>query len=156
MSFVFPYLLSSLDSPLMEKFILVFIIASILLLSERGNCILTRNELVESYFHRGYEYWAIICFLYFLHGIKLSLRQLKRILKMLNLRRRPCHNRAYQVLLRRRVRVDLAALMHIGPPYVSESHFLRVQEELMDTGSLLGYRSLWKRISLKYKIPVAR
>ena len=44
-----------------------------------------REELVHDYFRDGYEYKVI---LYFVHGICLSLRQLKRILKQLDLRRR--------------------------------------------------------------------
>ena len=47
-----------------------------------------REELVHDYFRDGYEYKVILCFLYFVHGICLSLRQLKRILKQLGLRRR--------------------------------------------------------------------
>ena len=46
------------------------------------------DELIGWYFSLGYTYQVIICFLYYVHGICLSLRQLKRILKRLNLRRR--------------------------------------------------------------------
>ena len=48
-----------------------------------------RDQLITLYFWEGFQYKAIICFLYFVHGIALSLRQLKRILKRLHLRRRP-------------------------------------------------------------------
>ena len=47
-----------------------------------------RDQLIAWYFSLGYSYKLIVCFLYFVHGISLSLRQLKRILKKLNLRRR--------------------------------------------------------------------
>ena len=40
-----------------------------------------RDDLIESYYHRGLEYTEILLFLVFSHGISLSLRQLKRILK---------------------------------------------------------------------------
>ena len=53
----------------------------------------TRDALVEHYFHLGYDYGLILCFLHFLHGISISLRQLKRILKRLGLRRRTLQDR---------------------------------------------------------------
>ena len=53
------------------------------------NCISdNREDLIEVYFSCGYPYRLIVCFLHFVHGITLSLRQLKRILRRLNLRRR--------------------------------------------------------------------
>jgi len=39
------------------------------------------DDLIDSYFHLGLEYTEILLFLVFSHGINLSLRQLKRILK---------------------------------------------------------------------------
>ena len=53
----------------------------------------TRDALVEHYFHLGYDYRLILCFLHFLHGISISLRQLKRILRRLGLRRRTLQDR---------------------------------------------------------------
>ena len=47
-----------------------------------------RDLLIKCYFMLGYEYRLIICFLYFVHGISISLRQLKRTLRRLQLRRR--------------------------------------------------------------------
>jgi len=49
---------------------------------------LGRHELITKYFFEGYEYSLIVCFLFFVHGISLSVRQLKRILRRMNLRRR--------------------------------------------------------------------
>ena len=46
------------------------------------------EEFVQMYFERGYSYRLILCFLSSCHGILLSLRTLKRVLKRLNLRRR--------------------------------------------------------------------
>ena len=46
-----------------------------------------RDELIWKYFHLGYEYKLIVCFLYYVEGISISLRQLKRILQRLGLRR---------------------------------------------------------------------
>lgn len=48
-----------------------------------------RDLLIMEYFFSGFPYNLILCFLCFVHGISLSLRQLKRILRQLNLRRRP-------------------------------------------------------------------
>ncbi len=48
-----------------------------------------RQELISLYFHDGHSYRLITWFLSLIHGISLSVRQLKRILKRLNLRRRP-------------------------------------------------------------------
>ena len=42
-----------------------------------------RDELIWKYFHLGYEYKLIVCFLYYVEGISISLRQLKRILQRL-------------------------------------------------------------------------
>ena len=47
-----------------------------------------RDDLIKLYFYGGYNYRLIICFLFFVHGISLSLRHLKRILQGMNLRRR--------------------------------------------------------------------
>ena len=47
-----------------------------------------REQLVKSYFNAGYTYNLILCFLAGVHGIIVSLRTLKRILRRLNLRRR--------------------------------------------------------------------
>ena len=47
-----------------------------------------RDLLIVEYFQEGYPYELILSFLALLHGFSLSLRQLKRILQLLNLRRR--------------------------------------------------------------------
>ena len=47
-----------------------------------------RDELIGAYFRLGYEYKLIVCFLHFKHGVNISLRQLKRVLRRLGLRRR--------------------------------------------------------------------
>ena len=38
-----------------------------------------RDQLIRAYFREVFEYRAIVCFLYFIHGISLSLSQLKHI-----------------------------------------------------------------------------
>ena len=40
-----------------------------------------RNDLIERYFRLGFNYPNIMAFLLLCHGVRLSLRQLKRILR---------------------------------------------------------------------------
>ena len=49
-----------------------------------------RDELIETYFHLGLKYKEIFLhvFLIDVHGVKISIRQLKRILKERGLKRR--------------------------------------------------------------------
>ena len=49
---------------------------------------LTREELIVIYFFKGYPYKLIVEFLVSKHGIVLSMRQLKRIQKSMDLRRK--------------------------------------------------------------------
>ena len=46
---------------------------------------LSPEDLIKQNFFEGYEHCVIICFLYFVHGIHLSVRQLKRVLRCMNL-----------------------------------------------------------------------
>ncbi len=48
-----------------------------------------REQLIKLFFEEGYGYRSILCFLNFVHGFILSLRQLKRILKKHNLKKWP-------------------------------------------------------------------
>ena len=50
------------------------------------------RQLLISYFDAGYTYEVILKFLHHLHGIKLSLRTLKRLLSKMGLRRRGHNN----------------------------------------------------------------
>ena len=52
----------------------------------RGNG--DRDALIEDYFGLGFSYSEVLSFLQVYHGIRLSLRHLKRILKKRGLRRR--------------------------------------------------------------------
>ena len=51
----------------------------------QAECSDTRDDIIQTYFSCGYSYNLIICFLYFVHGISIFLRQLKRILRRLYL-----------------------------------------------------------------------
>ena len=48
----------------------------------------SRNELINFYFHEGFPYNMIFCFLHFVHGARLSVHQLKRIPRTLRSKRR--------------------------------------------------------------------
>ena len=80
-----------------------------------------RNILIESYFNLGFGYEEIFGFLVLCHGIRLSLRQLKRILKGLNLKRRS--NR-----------------------YDMEEVIVAIEYELSGSGNFVGYRQMHQRL----------
>ena len=66
----------------------------------------SRGDLIKQYFFEGYEYCVIICFLYFVHGIRLSVRQLKRVLRCMNLRRRVHPSSHYHRTVRSLIQVS--------------------------------------------------
>lgn len=74
-----------------------------------------RDEIIENYFSLGLTAPEIALFLVSVHGIGISLRQLKRILRRLR-------------CTRRRRRSNLNEVVEA------------VEEELRGSGSLLGYR----------------
>lgn len=86
----------------------------------RGNA-LARDELIETYFNLGFAAQEIVLFLAILHGLCISLRHLKRILRRLGCRRR-------------RFKSDLDEIVQV------------VQGELRGSGSLLGYRAMHQRL----------
>lgn len=94
---------------------------------------LSRDDIITSYFHCGYSYKLILCFLFGLHGIHLSLRQLKRILRKLKLRRR-----------------------HPFDLCVIDQSIRAIQTELHGSGSLLGYRAMCNRLRQQHGILVSR
>ena len=79
-----------------------------------------RNPIIESYFLLGFQYSEILAFLSALHGVSLSLRQLKRVL----------HSRGFQ---RRRVRS-------------SQDILDVIDQELSRIGSCFGYRQMHQRL----------
>ena len=78
-----------------------------------------RDELIERYFRTELGYNEILIVLGLLHGITLSIRQLKRILRSRGLRRRV--NRSDQVCR-------------------------ATEEELRGSGSTIGYRQMTQRL----------
>ena len=82
-----------------------------------------RNLLMQEYFNLGFGYTEILAFLCIVHGIRLSLRHLKRILCRNGLRRRRTSSYLHDVIS-------------------------AVEQELSHSGSLLGYRQMHQRITL--------
>ncbi len=82
------------------------------------------DELIQNYFNQGYTNLEIIEFLS-LHDVTLSLSTLKRRLQDLQLRRR--------------------SSSHVHVVSADELK-LAIQEELVGSGCVVGYRKMWKRL----------
>lgn len=91
----------------------------------------TRSELIEKYFNLGLRASEILAFLSNVHGIRLSLRQLKRILRSSGCRRRNAAS-------------DFDNVVQI------------MEVELRGSSSLLGYRSMHQRLTNDYGLVVPR
>ena len=91
----------------------------------------SRNLLIQEYFNLGFGYTEILAFLCIVHGIRLSLRHLKRILCRIGLRRRGTSSNLHDVVS-------------------------AVEQELSHSGSLVGYRQMHQRITLDYGMIVNR
>ena len=105
----------------------------------------SREDLIKRYFHSGYSYSLIACFLHFIHGITISLRQLKRILNRLNLKRR------YPVTLDNIKRAEsLIRVCNSSKLAIASSLFCK------DELSLLGYHSMWRRLQSNHGFHIPR
>ena len=89
-----------------------------------------RDDLIRKYFHLGFNYAEILTFLILTHGIRLSLRQLKRVLRS-------------QGLFRRRG--------HSDPHEITGA----VELELHGSGCLIGYRLMHQRLRNEGIITIA-
>lgn len=94
-------------------------------------CDMDREELIGHYFTLGFAYQEIVMFLHAIHGFTVSLRQLKRILRSLNLYRRK-HKHDINIVAR------------------------SVEEELNGSGINLGYRSMHRRLMQMHGIVTDR
>ena len=90
-----------------------------------------RDGIIENYFHLGFSYQEIVLFLLCRHGIKLSLRQVKRVLRSRELRRR----KNYDPL-----------------PSVIDG----IIKELQGSGSTIGYRLMHQRLRLNHMLTIDR
>lgn len=99
-------------------------------LSQSGT-IMDRDSLIERYFSMGINYMEILAFLVMYHGICLSMRQLKRILRERGLSRRKQQSSVSEI-------IDA------------------IENELRGSGSLLGYRLMHQQICCSYGLVADR
>ena len=92
---------------------------------------LSRDDIVEKYFTLGFSNAEILGFIVNVHGIRLSLRQLKRILQKRNCKRRNDQD-------------DLEDVVRA------------IENELNGSGSIIGYRSMHQRLTNEYGLVVTR
>ena len=90
-----------------------------------------RSELIESYFHLGFRYTEILLFLGLHHGIFLSLRHFKLLLKSMSLWRRQNPN-------------DIRDICQV------------IEEELRGSGSCIEYRQMAQRLVNEPRLVVGR
>ena len=94
----------------------------------------TEREIIEHYFHRGYEYKSIVLLLAKYHDIRLSERTLKRKLKDFGLKRREHVDENLEIRVRNIITEELSA----GPDRLN------------------GYRSMWHILRLRHHMNVPR
>lgn len=92
---------------------------------------LTRLQIIKNYFACGMSYPDMLVLLFVIHGIKLSLRQLNRILKGNNLFRRK----------------------NKTPDDVIRNY---IHAEIEGSGHCVGYRSMWQRLVRDHQLIVSR
>ena len=90
-----------------------------------------RNEVIKNYFKLGFSASEILSFLVNVHGIHLSLRKLRRILKSRGCRRRGQAS-------------DMNVIVQA------------VEEELNGSGSIVSYRSMHQRLTAERRLIVTR
>lgn len=91
-----------------------------------------RDDLIRSYFQEGLSYKEIVLTLLHVHGISLCLRQLKRILARLGLKRK---------------------FQETSPIQTIVSAILK---EMTSSGQCIGYRTMWRRLLYNYRLNVKR
>ena len=91
----------------------------------------TASEVIEKYFHLGYDYKTITNMLQVYHGITMSVRTLKRRLQSYNLVKRK--NSVNEDLIRNVIR-----------------------REMQGPGQLAGYRKMWHILRIKHHVHAPR
>lgn len=86
----------------------------------------------KSIFFAGFKYCEIVLILYRCHNISISIRHLKRILKVNNFGRRNVESTPFE---------DVKNI---------------ITNEIQLSGECIGYRSMWRRLENDYKIKVKR
>lgn len=92
-----------------------------------------KSSLIVEYFKQGFKYSEILGFLLLRHGILLSMRQLKRILQRLNLKRRGMN-----------LYTPLGSVVGV------------VDREILNSGQSIGYRMMWRRLKVNHNMHVKR
>lgn len=92
---------------------------------------MTRDCIVESYFKQGYQYREILAFLVSCHGITMSLRHLKRVLRKRGLRRKK-------------------------NPSGLEEVINAIEDEIQGSGACVGYRAMWQRLRSEHNLVVSQ
>ena len=90
-----------------------------------------RNDIINHYFSLDLAYSEILAFLFFFHGIEISLRQLKRVLRRQGLRRRKDHS-------------DIREILNA------------IETELEGSGNSIGYRQMHQRLRIDYGLVVQK
>ena len=92
---------------------------------------ISRDELVRHYYTIGYTAKQLMCLLLSCHNITLSLRQIRRILSRLHIRRMDRQHNVNDI-------IDA------------------LRRELECSGQNLGYRAMWRRLKTKYDIHITQ
>ena len=98
------------------------------------NEVRNQDDLISNYFHQGYTNNEIAGFLALQHGIVLSVRTIKRILRRMGLRR----------------------VTHTNESPVEEIVRAILEELENSAGAFMGYRQLTRRLRRKYNLNVRR
>lgn len=90
-----------------------------------------RNDIINHYFSLDLAYSEILAFLLCFHGIEISLRQLKRVLRRQGLHRRKDHS-------------DIKEILNA------------IETELEGSGNSIGYRQMHQRLRIYYGLVVQK
>ena len=91
-----------------------------------------RDRLIRSYFHQGLSYTEIVFTLLRIHGISLCVRQLKRILARLGLKRRFNDSNSSPL----------------------ETIVEAILKEVETSGQCIEYHTMWRRLVQRYNLKV--
>lgn len=93
---------------------------------------INKPSLVVDYFKQGFMNYEIVAFLLIRHGIEISVRTVKRILRRYNLKRWTC------------VHTQLDNVVNI------------IEREIHNCGKCIGYRAMWRRLKIDHNIHIRR
>ena len=97
----------------------------------KDSAVSSKLDLMRHYFCHGYKYKEILATLLAIRGIKISVRQLKRLLKRMSVFRR-------------------------GPESPIKTIISVILKDISGSGPCLGYKTMWKRLKDFYVLHVCR